>query len=484
MAFTTLNLPPGVVRAGPRHNSKGRWYDSNLVRWHDGVLQPIGGWSVLTGAGSSAVGGAVRGMFAWRLNNGTAYVAMGTPTKLYVYSAGTLSDVTPGGFTTGGTNASGSFYSRTEAASWQLDAFGEDLVACAYSDGRIVAWDASVGTGTAAAALSGAPTGCKGVVVTPERFVFALGAGGDGRKVQWPDQESTTDWTPAPDNQAGDIILDGQGVIMAGRRGSNETLIWTDTDLWAARYIGGSFVYSFRKVGANCGAISRRSMAVVDGKAFWMGARGFFVYDGVVRPIPCEVGDWVFNRLNIAQASKVNAIAHPEFNEIEWNYPSGSGTPECDSYVRLAYGTNPAHWSIGFRERTDGIPRGFLEYPLAADASGAVYEEENGTTYADEGGSPNYTPYVESGPVEIGDGEQLMMVRQYIPDEETLGEVDLSVLTALYPTASETTNGPYNAANPTTFRATGRHMRVKLTQDTGGWRYGNPRFDIVPAGGR
>lgn len=478
MPYLPLQLPEGVVRLGTKYQAKGRWYDSNLVRWHDGTMQPVGGWALLTNATSAAVGGAVRGMFAWKRNNGTGYIALGTPTKLYVYSGTTLSNVTPAGITTGNTDASGTYYARTEANSWQFDAFGEDLVAVAYSDGKLYVWDSSVGVGTAAAAAAGAPTSNVGVVVTPERFLVALGAGGDRRAVQWADQESTTSWTATPDNQAGDFPLSTKGNIQAGRRGRNETLIWTDTDLWAMRYIGGTLVYSFQQLGSECGAISRRSMAVVDGKAFWMGPRGFFAYDGYVRPIPCEVGDFVFNRVNRAQASKIAAHALSDFNEVWWYYPSGSGTPECDSYVALNYETGT--WRLGAFERTDGIDRGFLEYPLAADASGAVYEHEQGTTYADEGGSPSYTPYIESGPVEIGEGDQTMMIRQYIPDEETLGEVSLVVYSALYPTATETTSAAFTAANPTDLRITARQLRFKFTQVTGGWRVGVPRFEVVP----
>jgi hypothetical protein len=97
-------------------------------------------------------------LFAWRRNGGTVFVAIGTRAKLYVYSAGTLSDVTPSGFSSGAVDASGTFYARTEAHSWQFDSLGDDLVACSYSDGRIVMWDSSVGVGTAAAAVTNAPT--------------------------------------------------------------------------------------------------------------------------------------------------------------------------------------------------------------------------------------------------------------------------------------------------------------------------------------
>ena len=69
-----------------------------------------------------------------------------------------------------------------------------------------------------ATAVSGAPTNCQGVVVTNERHVVALGAGGDPRKVQWSSRETLTTWTPST-NTAGDIQIPTGGRILAGANG-------------------------------------------------------------------------------------------------------------------------------------------------------------------------------------------------------------------------------------------------------------------------
>lgn len=482
MKLLPINLPPGVARLGTQYQVRNRWYDTSLVRWHEGVIQPWAGWSVLSNAGSAAVGGPVRGMYAWRAASGTVRVALGTRTKLYGYSAGTLSDITPAAMTTGAVDASGSFYARVEAHSWQLDNFGALLVACSYTDGRILS---SNGTAAAAAVDASAPTSCKGVVVTPERFLVALAAGGDGRKVQWPDQESTTAWAASNTNQAGDFILPSKGQIMAGRRGKTFTFIWTDEELFAMRFIGGPLVYGFPRLGENCGVLSRRSMVVKDDIAIWMGAnKKFFIFDGFVRELPCEVADFVFGRLNMEQASKVAADIRPEFNEVIWYYPSGSGTPECDSSVTYNWAEN--HWTLGGGglARTDGIGRGgLLEYPLASGTGGAIYEHEKGSTYQDEGGS-TFTVYAESGPLELDVGERVFTLDQFIPDEATLGAVNLRLYGRFYPTDTETTYGPFTLANPTDIRATARQFRLRLTQVSAGWRFGTGRFSVIPEGFR
>lgn len=484
MPYVPLKFPPGVVRPGTLYDAKGRWYDTDLVRWHADAMQPVGGWETwepgpVTGYPTA---GAIRGLHAWRDNNHNACLALGDASALIFLSVGSGADITPASFTTGLENATGDEWSvggLTEAQNWSFDNYGEDLVACAYSDGQILYWDTSVGAGTPAAALSSAPTGCMGVVVTPERFIVALAAGGDRRAVQWCDQEDSTDWTPTVTNQAGDFLIQTGGEILAARRGKNETLIWTDMDLHAMRYIGGQLIYSFQQVGEKCGAISRRSMAMVAGKAIWMGRRAFYVYDGYVRPVPCEVGDYVFNDINLGQVSKVAADVRNEFGEVWWYYPS-SGSTENDRYVAWDYIDD--HWMIGTLSRTAGVDQGAFPLALAGNADGYVWKHETGTSYLDAFGGTQMTPHAISGPLEIAQGDRVMHVQSIIPDEATLGDVDLYIHSALFPTGTETVNGPYSPANPTDVRITARQVRLKVQQDQPGWRFGTPRLDVEPGG--
>jgi len=117
--------------------------------------------------------------------------------------------------------------------------------------------------------------------------------------------------------------------------------------------------------------------------------------------------------------------------------------------------------------------------PLMVSSDGFIYEHEVGYAY-DSG-----VLYAESGPLEIGQGDNIMSVRQVIPDEQTLGEVVVSFKSRLYPMATETTHGPYPAAQPTDVRFSGRLVKVKYTgavlED---WRVGVSKLDIVAMGKR
>ena len=62
MALIPLQLPPGVHRNGTDFESSNRWRDASLVRWHDGSMRPVGGWTVRK---SSAFASAPRAMLSY-----------------------------------------------------------------------------------------------------------------------------------------------------------------------------------------------------------------------------------------------------------------------------------------------------------------------------------------------------------------------------------------------------------------------------------
>jgi hypothetical protein len=440
--------------------------------------------------------GSCRGLLTWRDNSNDRWIAAGTNSKLYAMNeAGTLKDITPSGFAAGAADAIsklgygystyGSFAygvsrpdlgSVTPAATWSMDTWGEYLVACSDADGKLYEWQLGFSTPTLASAITNAPTSCAAVMSTAERFIFALGASGNPRKVAWCDQENNTVWTPSTTNQAGDFDLQTAGSLKCGKRVRGLNLLFTDVDVHASSYIGAPYVYSFEKVGSGCGVISSQAVAAIDTAAMWMSRSGFWVYDGYVKPLPSDVGDYVFDNINYTQSSKIYAVHNSKYGEITWFYPSVSSN-ENDSYVTYNY--REGHWSIGLLARTAGTDRGVFTNPLLISIDGYVYEHEVGFDY---GGA---SVYAETGPIEVGNGDAVMSVRQVIPDEQTLGEVVVSFKTRMYPTSDESVFGPYSASQPTDVRFSARQVKVKYTGNVlADWRVGVTRLEAVASGGR
>lgn len=490
MPLIPLDIPPGMRRVGTDLQASGRWRDGNLVRWREGTIRPVGGWRVRV---DNAFTSKPRAAHSWQDNSANRNFAVGTYDKLYyVAPAGTVSDITPAGFTSGDEDATintgygGGFYgigfygterqdtgSYSEATTWSLDNFGQYLVGCSVADGKLYEWQ--LNTGTPAAQISGSPTGNLGLVVTEERFIFALGAGGNPRKVQWCDREDNTTWTPAATNEAGDIELQTSGQIMAGIRTKGQTLILTDTDAHAATYQGPPFVYGFERVGTSCGLVARKAAAVVDDGVFWMGQRNFFHFTGTdVRQVPCEIADRVFGDINRAQISKSWAVANAQHGEVWFFYPSESSN-EIDRYAFLDY--KEGHWGFGELVRTCGVDRGVFRYPLWVDTNYDVLEHEVGLNY------DSATVFAETGPISLGTGDNVYSVNKLYPDEGTQGEVTTTFKTRFYPNDTERSYGPYAMSAPTSVRFTGRQVRMRVEgASLSDWRVGVPRIDAHPRG--
>ena len=493
MTLLSIQPPAGIVKNGTELQQANAWNDGNLVRWNEGSLQPVGGWRART---TVALTGKCRNIIAYLDNDGDRRTVAGTHSKLFfIAEDGTLSDITPSSFTAGTADANQNLGygggtwnlstwntprpdtgSYAPATTWSLDTFGQFVIGCSTSDGKLYQWENN--PSVVAAVLSNAPVSNTAVVVTEERFVVALGAGGVGNKVAFSDQEDSNLWTPAATNQAGSFTLATNGNLILGRRLRGETLLLTDIDAHVMRFIGPPLVFGFSQVGTGCGAISANACVVADGSAIWMGRNGFFTYNGSVKSLRSAVGDFLFENMNLDQRSKVSGVLNSNFAEVIWFYPS-KGSNENDSYV--SYNYREGHWQIGSLTRLAGFDSGAFVYPNYVDADGIVFEHEAGYAY-----DTDTEIFVESGPIEIGNGDRYMVAKSLISDESAAGAVTATFKTKNYPTASETTHGPFTlTSTPTSVRFTGRQVNMRVTGvENASWRVGNMRLDVVPGGRR
>lgn len=496
MARFPLAIPPGVFRDGTQFQSKGRYYSANLTRWYGAALGPVGGWRIRL-ASASALTGSPRAALAWRDNSNASWLGIGTHSKLYVTNIlGTVSDITPTvGFTAGRATAtttggygSGTFGSSTygtprvgstatvDATQWTLATWGEDLLAVSPDDGKLRQWDTSVGTGTVAATVTNSPA-CKAVCVTAERFVFALGTA-DPRTLDWCDQENNTLWLAASTNQAGSFPLDTKGRLMCGVGVKGATLLFTDLDVHIAQYIGGTLVYSFDRVGDQCGAISRQAVASFgNGEAVWMSQSGFWIWNGgAVNPLPCSVMDYIRQDINLLQMSKIVATVNSKDFEVEFRYPSASAT-EIDRCVVWQYKDN--YWTIGRASRTCGVDRGAFQYPILVSPTGYIYDHEVGWAY------DSAAVYATTGPIELGNGDNIMWALGLYPDDATVGDVTASFTVRRNADSTPATFGPYTLTEQTDFRFSGGLVEVTYTGNTAtNWRVGTPKLELMQGEGR
>lgn len=461
-----LKIPPGLYRVGTEYQSMGRYYDANLWRWSDGISGPIGGWDALT----TSITGDARSLHGWVDLSGVSRVAIATEQAQYVCSTGgTKTEITPSGWSD---PAADSFFA--------LDNAGQQLFLLNDEDGTVNTW---VPGDTEAAALTNAPTGSN-LLVTDERILMVFGADGDPRLVQWSDVEGFTTWTESTTNFARQFPLQTSGVLQGGRKIRGGILVHTSEDVHLARYIDRPNVYGFERVGEDCGWISRDAGVVVNDIEFWMGRNSFFVWNGGVSELPCDVKEDVFGvaaaptrGINRTWQHLVRCAHIAEFNEIWWAFPQGTA---AENSKIVAYNYAERTWNLHSLERLALLARleGF-PYPLMTDGSGNLWQHEKGTTRSGAG-----TIFAQSGPVEFGDGEDILYAHRMIPDEGNQGDVDVYFHARQMPNASETDHGPYSTANPTSVRFAARQIAVEYRYSSGEAKVGDFRFEVTAGGKR
>lgn len=494
-----IKLPPGFFRNGTEYESAGRWFDGNLVRWENKRIKPWGGWRRVL-AGGATLTGLARAGIAWRDNTNFKHIAIGTNAKLYVGTGGNYSDQTPAGLTVGrpdtiegpgyGAGPYGAEKYGTkrainaivlDAGMWAFDTFGEDLLACPTWDGRIFRWQPSIGG--LATVLPNAPTGNIGVIVTDQQHVIALGAGGNRRKIQWPNQADPTNWTVGPTSTAGSRILKTSGTIVSARLHGTQPLIWTSTDVHVLDYIGPPLIHDPRRIAETGGLIGMNAVTGNTEELNWMGLGSFYRYNGgVVSTLPCEVQSYVFDDFNVQQRSKVFAAHNSRYKEFTWFYPSANSV-ELNRYVTRNYGEDI--WYFGQLARTVWVDRGVFTLPIAVDDSGVVWEHDVGFL---GDGLPRAGIFVESGPAEIGDGKNVIYANMLLPDVTNPSAVQLKIKTKTAPQGTLQEYGPYaftsNTEGYVPVRFSGRQVaqRIEQIQDAD-WSFGKNRI-VSGMGGR
>lgn len=425
-----------------------------------------------------------------------------------------------------GTWGSGSsITTTTELRLWSHDNFGEDLLLNPRDSG-IYYWDKSSGTGTRAVELStytsgqtSVPQVAKQVLVSDQdRHVIAFGCDGIGANssatqgdgtqdpllIRFSSQENPVDWWPTATNTAGDLRLGSGSEFVQAIETKREILVWTDTALHSMRFIGPPFTFGISQLSNNITIMGPGSAAGTEDFVFWMGIDNFYVYAGQTQQLPCPVKDYVFNDFNLGQSEKVISGINSEFGEVWWFYPSDSnslangGTGEVDRYV--VYNYNEKVWYYGNLERTAWLDRGTRDFPIAAGIDGYLYNHEFGY---DDNGVP-LEAYIESSPIDMGDGDKFTYINRVIPDLTYEGSTNLSspqvtmtVKAKNFPgatfdsTANEdvirTSSSPVETfTNQIHVRARGRSFALRVESDSLGtkWKLGTPRIDVRPDGKR
>ena len=343
------------------------------------------------------------------------------------------------------------------------------------------------------------------------RFVFALGCNDYGSAIQnpmlirWSDQENIIEWTPDATNQAGSIQLSHGSNIVTAVQTRQEIVIFTDSTVYSLQYLGPPVIWGSQLLGDNISIMGQNSAVVASGVIYWMGVDKFYMYDGRVQTLNCDLRKFVFSDINLGQVQQIFSGTSEGFNEVWWFYCSINSTT-IDKYV--VYNYLERVWYYGTMARTAWLDSGLRAYPQAATYVPNIVNHEYGLNDNATGNPAAIDAYISSSEFDLADGHNFGYIWRVLPDltfndSTTSPSGDQPKVTmTLYPmqtsgsgastpaSANVTKIAAYNITEEFTgiiyTRVRGRQMIFKVgsNQVNTSWQLGAPRFDIRPDGRR
>ena len=375
----------------------------------------------------------------------------------------------------------------------------------------------STGTGVYVSLIVDVPTTQNNLTVSDtSRFVIAFGCNDynsnvlDPMLIRWSAQDDIYNWTPDPTNQAGFIRISHGSEIVGIVQTRQEIVMFTDSAVYSLQYLGPPYVWVPQLLGDNISIMSPNSAVIASGVIYWMGVDKFYVYDGRVNTLNCDLRRHVFQDLNQDQSLQVFAGTSEGFNEVWWFYCSANST-KVDKYV--IYNYQEKIWYYGTMERTAWLDSGLQTVPIAAKynstaLTGNLINHETGLNDNTTGTATAIDAYISSSEFDIGDGHNFGFVWRVLPDltfenaTNTPAAVAPRVTMTLYG-LNNSGSGTTSTANGTVIKGStyviteeftgqiftrmrGRQMIFKISSNQVNtcWQLGAPRIDIRPDGRR
>ena len=425
-----------------------------------------------------------------------------------------------------------------EPGLWALDNYGDVLLATILN-GKTYTWDSSIAarfttrasTTTPNYLTSSAPTASRAMMMSPvTRHLVLFGtettigdaSTQDDMFVRFSDQETINTFAPTATNSAGSQRLQDGTKIMGAIKAKDNILIWTDTALYTMKHVGSPFTFGFEQVGTNCGLIGMNAVVEIDGVAYWMSTKGFFLFDGTVKSLSCTIEDYVYDDLDTTKGQQICAAINNLFTEVVWYYPT-EGASYNDRYAVYNFGESAGSaqnkipggvWYPGTEARTSWMPAAIYPNPHStkfdSSATGTFpsvigetglgqttyYEQEVGNNQINPNSSSTaIAAELESFDLDLemqGAGQFYLSISRFIPDFKVLtGNAVVTLTVKRFPSSAGTTSpySPFTVTSSSTqfnTRARGRFASVKIANSAVDetWRFGTLRLDIKPDGMR
>jgi hypothetical protein len=242
------------------------------------------------------------------------------------------------------------------------------------------------------------PSWRAGVLRSYKDFLVALnvlkGANEYPAMVKWSDAtlygQVPGSWDAGdPTTLAGENTLtDMRGPIIDGHQLRDSFIVYGDNEVWEMNYVGGTFVFDFRKRFDDVGILSTNCAVEVDGQHYVFDSFDLYQHDGTSKQSIAHdrVKDFVFGGL-IKELRHLAFVAHnPKLNEVMFCYPSNDRfttslpTSGCNRAAVLNYRNNT--WTFYDLPNVTAFALATLTSGETWTSSGAIPWTEMGGTWS------------------------------------------------------------------------------------------------------
>ena len=121
-----------------------------------------------------------------------------------------------------------------------------------------------------------------------------------------------------------DLVQLRTPIVDGATLGSN-FLIYSSDQVWLMEFVGGTFIFNFRKVFDDAGVINQNCILEVEGKHYVFDRDDIYVNDGITRQSICDnrVRDYIFDGLDMSLSDKCFVLHVSSLEEIYFCYHSG-----------------------------------------------------------------------------------------------------------------------------------------------------------------
>ena len=136
---------------------------------------------------------------------------------------------------------------------------------------------------------------------------------------------STWDETDVTQSAGFNDLVQMETPILDGATLGSNFLIYSSDQVWLMEFVGGTFIFNFRKLFDDAGVMSQNCIVEVEGKHYVFDFDDIYITDGNTRQSICDgrVRDYIFNGIDYSKRGECFVLHNANLEEIYFCYHTG-----------------------------------------------------------------------------------------------------------------------------------------------------------------